>query len=72
MNRPDLRIAETSPWNRAEAYADQRPDLYDGIDPIDLRVRALQLSVHPRIGWFQLSLMCLVAVFLGVAVAVQL
>jgi hypothetical protein len=63
------RLAETSVWNRPEAY---RPNLYDGIDPIDLRVSQLRLEVHPRIGRLQLLVMCAVAVFLGVAAAVQL
>jgi len=64
------RFAETSVWNRAESYA---PDLYRSLsDSQDLRIRQLRLEVHPPIGRYQIVFMGLVAVFLGVALAVQL
>jgi hypothetical protein len=63
-NRPPLRLVENTPWNDPRSYA---PNLYDSID---VRTRQLQLDIHPRIGWLQLSFCALVAAFIGACLAV--
>lgn len=65
MDTRTHRIVADSPWNSPEAY---RPNLYDCLDPIDLRVRQLRLTprpsrVHP-VAWFVGAALLLGAVVL--------